>query len=539
MQDEPTAAAVGSLARPYPSPMAHSEIHTDPPPPSLSDPHLPSHHTRPYDGEHNYNAHGDEDKKFTTAAMSARTQEAWKNLTLSEISGSLGDMGTLLPLLVALTKTGQISLPASLIFGGLYNIITGFVFGIPMCVQPMKSISAIALATQMPQSQIVAAGFSVSAIILILGLTRTITLLNTLIPLSIVRGIQLGTGLTLITNGVNTILKSNAWEFANWAWLDNFFLAILAFGACVWNWNARRNPSAVLLFLVGIAIAAVKLHAIDKTTPPPSFGFPDLTPHVPTATDFKTGFLTAGLGQLPLTLLNSVIAVSKLADDLFPTLRKSRNQPVAPITHVATCVGLMNILGTWFGSIPFCHGSGGLAAQHRFGARTASSIYFLGVLKIVAGGLFGASLSGLFARVPNSVLGVMLVGAGAGLVGVTRDMGGVEPYMVSEMRDQGNPPSSATQTEHAHARENAHTTMILTGCATSFFKNDGVGFLVGVAVACLFWARACLDHSEAHGGKANALRRGLRERWTEVRVGWTGEWGSERKEAARGSARTV
>ena len=41
---------------------------------------------------------------------------------LSELSGSLGDLGTLLPLMIALTLTGSISLPSTLVFTGIANI---------------------------------------------------------------------------------------------------------------------------------------------------------------------------------------------------------------------------------------------------------------------------------------------------------------------------------------------------------------------------------------------------------------------------------
>ena len=67
-----------------------------------------------------------------------RTLYIKKNVSLSELSGSLGDLGTLLPILVTLSIAGQISLTSSLIFGGLWNIVSGLMFRIPMCVQPMK-----------------------------------------------------------------------------------------------------------------------------------------------------------------------------------------------------------------------------------------------------------------------------------------------------------------------------------------------------------------------------------------------------------------
>lgn len=57
---------------------------------------------------------------------------------LSEMSGALGDLGTLLPLMIALAVNGSISLSTTLVFSGMFNLITGVVFGIPLPVQPMK-----------------------------------------------------------------------------------------------------------------------------------------------------------------------------------------------------------------------------------------------------------------------------------------------------------------------------------------------------------------------------------------------------------------
>ena len=51
-----------------------------------------------------------------------------------EIAGSLGDLGTLLPLMTAMALTGSISLNSTLIFSGLFNIMSGAVFGVPLVV---------------------------------------------------------------------------------------------------------------------------------------------------------------------------------------------------------------------------------------------------------------------------------------------------------------------------------------------------------------------------------------------------------------------
>jgi hypothetical protein len=71
-------------------------------------------------------------------SLHSNNVEAFRRSPLSEISGSLGDLGTLLPLMVALVVNNSISLSATLVFSGLWNILTGIFFGIPLPVQPMK-----------------------------------------------------------------------------------------------------------------------------------------------------------------------------------------------------------------------------------------------------------------------------------------------------------------------------------------------------------------------------------------------------------------
>lgn len=62
----------------------------------------------------------------------------FRNAPLAEISGSLGDLGTLLPLMIALAVQHSIDLGSTLVFSGFFNVVTGVVFGIPLPVQPMK-----------------------------------------------------------------------------------------------------------------------------------------------------------------------------------------------------------------------------------------------------------------------------------------------------------------------------------------------------------------------------------------------------------------
>lgn len=62
----------------------------------------------------------------------------FRDAPLAEISGSLGDLGTLLPLMIALARQDSIDLGSTLVFSGIFNILTGLIFGIPLPVQPMK-----------------------------------------------------------------------------------------------------------------------------------------------------------------------------------------------------------------------------------------------------------------------------------------------------------------------------------------------------------------------------------------------------------------
>jgi hypothetical protein len=55
----------------------------------------------------------------------ARLRRTWKDLTRTEVSGSLGDVGTLIPLLLALAKEKRIHLVPALFWAGLFNVIGG------------------------------------------------------------------------------------------------------------------------------------------------------------------------------------------------------------------------------------------------------------------------------------------------------------------------------------------------------------------------------------------------------------------------------
>ena len=166
-----------------------------------------------------------------------------------------------------------------------------------------------------------------------------------------------------------------------------------------------------MIFGIGlIALFASDSSLVSKIR----FGFDWTLPSLLNPQDWKTGLLLGAIPQIPLTTLNSVIAVCALSADLFP------DRPAGP-RRVATSVGLMNLLCCPFGAMPMCHGAGGLAAQYRFGGRTGGSVVILGVGKMALALLFGGSLLVWLQAYPRSVLGVLLIFSGLELAMVCRD----------------------------------------------------------------------------------------------------------------------
>lgn len=124
-------------------------------------------------------------------------------------------------------------------------------------------------------------------------------------------------------------------------------------------------------------------------------GLPDLA-------DGVAGMVRGGIAQMPLILTNAVIATAALSARYFP------ERPVTE-RRLAISTGLMNLGGAVLSGGPFCHGAGGLAAQHFYGARTVWKNLIEGGLALALGIGFGPGLSSLLAAFPMPLLGSLLV----------------------------------------------------------------------------------------------------------------------------------
>ena len=137
-----------------------------------------------------------------------RAAELRRDFTWREAGGSLGDLGTFIPLLVGLTAECGLDVGTTLVFTGLYNLATALAFDVPMPLQPMKTIAAVAMTDPpMDVPQIVAAGGFVALVVLVLGCTGLMERFNAVTPFGVVRGMQLGLGMLLCAKG---------WTLAVW-----------------------------------------------------------------------------------------------------------------------------------------------------------------------------------------------------------------------------------------------------------------------------------------------------------------------------------
>ena len=324
----------------------------------------------------------------------------------AEIGGALGDLGTFIPLLVGMVNRCGLQLGPALFCAGLMNVLTGLVFCIPMPVQPMKAIAAVAIAEGMTESQIIAAGIVTAAVILLLAIIGIIGWLSEAIPKSVIRGLQVALGLGLLARGFEMIVGTNIL----FGWDSIAFGALCAALVLVLH-RSTRLPGALVVFVLGLlALMCLQPTVLGQTRVGMTWHMPILS----NADDWLTGLWQGAIPQIPLTLLNSVVAVCALSLDLFP------GRP-APPRRVGMSVALMNLLCCPFGAMPMCHGAGGLAAQYRFGARTGGSVVMLGTAKMALAVFFGGSLLFWLQHYPQSILGVLLLFSGAELALLGRD----------------------------------------------------------------------------------------------------------------------
>jgi MFS superfamily sulfate permease-like transporter len=331
-----------------------------------------------------------------------------------EWAGAFGDLGTLIPFVVAYLSMLDLDPFGVLFTFGLAMVVAGLVYRTPFPVQPMKAAGAVAT-TQAAQTITVTAGAVYAAslvtgvIWLLLGLTGTAQKVTKLIGRPVVVGIILGLGLGFMLSGVKMMTD-------NW-WIGGIGLA----GTLLLLTN-RRVPAMFLLLVFGAVCSVVRdpamlerLAGVTVELHLPTFALGGVSWN-----DLLVGTVFLALPQVPLTLGNAIIAITEENNQLFP------DRPVSE-QRVAMSTGIMNLGSAALGGIPMCHGAGGMAGHVRFGARTGGAPIILGAILVLLALFFSGSVSTLLRIFPPAVVGVILFLTGAqlalGACDISKDKG--------------------------------------------------------------------------------------------------------------------
>lgn len=319
-----------------------------------------------------------------------RDLRQYKNFefNLRELAGSLGDFGTLFPLAIGLIAVNRLDPTALFVMIGLTNIITGLVYRLPMPVEPKKVVSVAAIAQGWSASMVVASGLGLGITWFVLVFTGLLRKLVRITPVYLIRGIQLALAITL------------GWQALRMMAPEPWFGA-LAIAIILLLRKSRYAPAAIVIMGLGVGIMAWRGDLIRNLT----FGISLPRFSVPTWSDVWQSMVLAGFAQIPLTLTNAVLATATMIRDLFP------EKPVSE-DKLMVNMGVMNIASSFFDGMPMCHGSGGLAGQYYFGARTGGTNILEGLIEISLGVFLGQSLLGILTAFPMPLVGGMMLMVG-------------------------------------------------------------------------------------------------------------------------------
>jgi MFS superfamily sulfate permease-like transporter len=281
-------------------------------------------------------------------------------------------------LVVALALLTNISLPHVLIVFGVFQIVWGVKYGLPVSVEPMKALAALAIAGVLTYAELALAGLILGAILLGIGLTGTLAKVEKWIGEPVIRGVQFAVGLILLETGLQLAIEDLLLAGAG------LLIAVLVILI------GYKKVSALAVLTVGVVMTIV-------TAGLPAPQWPGAPP-VPPITDAFTWSTADGIfAQLAMTIGNAALATSLMFSDLF-------DEDVSP-DELSTSMGTTNLLAIPAGGIPMCHGCDGVAGKYEFGARTGGANVVLGLLYLGAAFFATAALLGAF---PLAMLGVLL-----------------------------------------------------------------------------------------------------------------------------------
>jgi len=325
-------------------------------------------------------------------------------LNRNEFSGAFGDIGTDLPLIIGMLLVTNLQMSNVLIVYGFLQILTSIVYGIPMPMQPLKAVALLVISQKISSDVIFGGGFAIGIIMLFLTITGLRNWLNKIIPKTVIRGIQFGLGLQLSLLAIKEYIPSDSYIGYIFASIG-FVIGLILIG------NKKYPPAIFILLLGFIYIIAFKFNIIATI----NISLPHITIPELKYDSIVSGLIILALPQIPLSLGNSIFATKQLAQDYFP--EKKITAKGIGFTYSA-----MNIISSFFGGLPVCHGSGGIAGHYTFGGRTGGSTFIYGLFYLLLGLFFSGNAVETLQIFPKPILGVILLFEGIALILLIKDI---------------------------------------------------------------------------------------------------------------------
>ncbi|MFC2070719.1 putative sulfate/molybdate transporter [Chloroflexota bacterium] len=332
---------------------------------------------------------------------------------IQELGGAMGDLGVLLPLSIALITLNHMNATNVLLVVGLAYIISGVFYNLPMPVQPLKAVAAISIAGGLSPGIISASGLLMAAFLLLMAGTGAIKLVTKLFPKVIIRGIQLGVGLILVKTGLLLVSKKQVilggddslTTLINLSIPTGWLIALVLGVIFILFLRSKKVPASLVLLGSGIPVGMfwgshLGLPTIGFGISLPSIGVPSLA-------DLSTALILLVIPQIPLTIGNAVFATADTAKAYFGFKAKK----VTP-KALLTTMGIINLGAGLLGGMPICHGSGGLTAHFRLGARTGIAALLIGIPLLVIAVFLDGNIVPIFALIPYAVLGLLVIFVG-------------------------------------------------------------------------------------------------------------------------------
>lgn len=341
---------------------------------------------------------------------------------IAEFSGSLADLGVMLPLVLAIISLNGMDATAAFVGIGLAYILTALVYRLPIPVQPLKSVSALVLALGLPPVMIVSGAIWNTVAFLGMGLAGVDRWVQLIFPKPVVRGIQVG---------LAYLLAKLAWKLAfspGLGWEGGFQLSngllvtwstLLISGALVslfllLKFQPELAALGMIAFGVGVSSLFHGIPALDL-----HLTFPKLLPLIPDWGQLWQGLWLLALPQIPLSLGNSVYATADAARQYFGQRADHVTERKLMLT-----IGINDLVAAGLGGMPVCHGCGGLTAHYRLGARSGAAPLMIGTIFLGLGLLGGQASMTILGTIPFPVLGTMMAYVGWQQLALARDLRG-------------------------------------------------------------------------------------------------------------------